>query len=88
MGSSAALAQIYRAARGSTTHDGYRSSPRWRIGSTRWRRSVTAEAFEAIARTLPLGQVGYENAVGAKGQRLIWLDRAVVNRLRSLHGVG
>ena len=39
------------------------------------RIAITAEAFEAIARTLPLGQVGYENAVDAKGQRLIWLDR-------------
>jgi hypothetical protein len=52
------------------------------------RIAMSVEAFEAIARTLPLGDVGYENAVDAKGQRLIWLDRAVVDRLRSLRGVG
>ena len=52
------------------------------------RIAISAEAFEAIARTLPLGSVGYENAVDANGQRLIWLDRAVVERLRSLRGAG
>jgi hypothetical protein len=31
--------------------------------------AITEAAFEAIARTLPLGNVGYENAVDAKGQR-------------------
>ena len=49
---------------------------------------ITAEAFEAIAATLPLGSAGYENATNEKGERLIWLDRAVVDRLRSLRGVG
>ena len=38
--------------------------------------------------TLPLGSVGYENAVDGEGQRLIWLDRSVVDRLRSLRGPG
>jgi hypothetical protein len=32
--------------------------------------------------------VGYENKVNEKGERLIWLDRAVVDRLRSLRGPG
>ena len=50
--------------------------------------ATTAEAFEAIARTLPLGSVGYENAINQRGERLIWLDRAVVDRLRSLRGLG
>jgi hypothetical protein len=52
------------------------------------RIAITEAAFEAIARTLSLGRVGYENAVDAKGQRLIWLDRAVVDRLRLLRGAG
>jgi hypothetical protein len=39
-------------------------------------------------QTLPLGSVGYENKVNEKGERLIWLDRAVVDRLRSLRGPG
>jgi hypothetical protein len=34
---------------------------------------VSVEAFEAIARTLPLGSVGCENKTNEKGQRLIWL---------------
>jgi hypothetical protein len=50
--------------------------------------SISVEAFDAIASTLPLGSVGYENATNEQGQRLIWLDRAVVDRLRSLRGPG
>jgi hypothetical protein len=52
------------------------------------RIAISPEAFEAIARTLPLGNVGYENKVTERGERLIWLDRAVVDRLRSLRGRG
>jgi hypothetical protein len=50
------------------------------------RIAITVEAFEAIASTLPLGSVGYENAVNERGERLIWLDYAVVSRLRALRG--
>jgi hypothetical protein len=52
------------------------------------RIAISVEAFEAIARTLPLGSVGYENKTTETGERLIWLDRAVVDRLRSLRGPG
>jgi hypothetical protein len=52
------------------------------------RISITQAAFEAIARTLPLGSVGYENKTDEQGNRLVWLDRAVVDRLRSLRGPG
>jgi hypothetical protein len=31
-------------------------------------------AFEALAATLPLGTVGYENELSPKGERLIWLE--------------
>jgi hypothetical protein len=50
------------------------------------RIAITQAAFEAIARTLPLGSVGYENKTNKQGEKLIWLDRAVVDRLRSLRG--
>jgi hypothetical protein len=52
------------------------------------RIAITVEAFEAIARTLPLGNVGYENQINERGERLIWLDHAVVARLRAMRGHG
>jgi hypothetical protein len=33
------------------------------------RIAISAEAFEAIARTLPLGSVGYENKTDERGVR-------------------
>jgi hypothetical protein len=47
---------------------------------------ITQAAFDAIAKTL--GSVGYENETNEKGERLIWLDQSVVDRLRSLRGPG
>ena len=35
------------------------------------RIAISVEAFEAIARTLPLGSVGYENKTNERGERLI-----------------
>jgi hypothetical protein len=52
------------------------------------RIAITQAAFEAIAATLPLGSVGYENQTNEKGERLIWLDRAMVDRLRAMRGPG
>jgi hypothetical protein len=52
------------------------------------RIAITQAAFEAVARTLPLGNVSFENKIDEEGNRLIWLDRAVVDRLRSLRGAG
>jgi hypothetical protein len=37
------------------------------------RIAISQAAFEAIANTLMLGSVGFENQVDANGQRLIWL---------------
>ena len=34
------------------------------------RITITAEAFDAVAATLPLGSVGYEAELKAKGERL------------------
>ncbi|HZZ21813.1 MAG TPA: hypothetical protein VFE60_04190 [Roseiarcus sp.] len=52
------------------------------------RIAISPEAFEAIAKTLPLGNVSFENKTSERGEKLIWLDRAVVDRLRSLRGAG
>jgi hypothetical protein len=52
------------------------------------RIAITAEAFEAIARTLPLGTVSSENATNERGERLVWLAPNVLNRLRAMRGPG
>jgi hypothetical protein len=55
------------------------------------RIAISAAAFDAIAATLPLGTVAFEPTGargGAKGERLIWLDPDVVNKLRTLRGPG
>jgi hypothetical protein len=43
--------------------------------------AISQAAFDAIAATLPLGSVGYENGVKERGERLIWLDPGVVSRV-------
>ena len=52
------------------------------------RIAITAAAFEAIAATLPLGSVGYENAVNEHGERYVWLAPNVVDRLKAMRGAG
>jgi hypothetical protein len=52
------------------------------------RIAISQAAFDAIAKTLPVGSVGYENKVNEKGERLIWLDPSVVDRLRAMRGPG
>ena len=37
---------------------------------------------------MPFGSVNFEAGVDDKGERYIWLPRAVVDRLRSLRGPG
>jgi len=39
------------------------------------RISITAQAFEAISSTMPLGAVAYEAETTADGGRFIWIDR-------------
>ena len=34
------------------------------------------------------GSVGYETEPDERGERLIWLDRAIIDRLRSVRGPG
>jgi hypothetical protein len=50
------------------------------------RIAITQAAFDAIARTMPFGSVNFEAGVDEKGERYIWLPRAVDDRLRSLRG--
>jgi hypothetical protein len=52
------------------------------------RIAITQDAFDAIARTMPFGSVNFKSEVDDKGERYIWLPRAVVDRLRALRGPG
>jgi hypothetical protein len=52
------------------------------------RTSITEQAFLAIASTLALGSVGFENPVNENGERLIWLERTAVDRLRCHSSAG
>ena len=47
------------------------------------RIAISQAAFDAIAATLAL-----ENKTNERGERLIWLDHAVVARLRAMRGPG
>jgi hypothetical protein len=52
------------------------------------RIAISVEAFEAMVRALRPGSVGYENKIDERGERLIWLDHAVVARLMPMRGRG
>jgi len=52
------------------------------------RIGITQAAYEAIYATLPFGSVGYENQVNERGERLIWLEPAVLARLKAMRGRG
>jgi hypothetical protein len=52
------------------------------------RIAITAQAFDALAGALPLGNVGFEREPDEKGERLIWLEPRVVAKLRALRGPG
>ena len=52
------------------------------------RIAISEAAFQAIASTLPFGNVGYENGVNEKGERLIWLAPNLVDRLKAMRGPG
>jgi hypothetical protein len=52
------------------------------------RIAISQAAFESIARTLPLGSVAFENKINENGERLIWLELRVVDRLRAMRGRG
>src|SRR5271166_1946261 len=52
------------------------------------RIAITPAAFDAIAATLPLGSVGCKPELNEKGERLIWLERAHVDKLAAMRGPG
>jgi hypothetical protein len=52
------------------------------------RIAISVEAFETIARTLPVGSVGFEAEANEQGERLIWLEAAMVDRLGAMRGPG
>jgi hypothetical protein len=52
------------------------------------RIAISVEAFEAIARTMPLGTVGYEAEANERGERLIWIEDAMADRLSAMRGPG
>ena len=50
--------------------------------------AITKAAFDAIAATLPLGSVSFENAFNERGERYVWLPPNVVDRLRATRRPG
>lgn len=52
------------------------------------RIAISVEAFEAIAKTLPLGSVGYETEANERGERTVWLEEVWVNRLGAMRRPG
>jgi hypothetical protein len=50
------------------------------------RIAISKAAFDAIAATLPLGSVSYENHVNERGERYVWLPPNVVDRLAGQNG--
>ena len=50
------------------------------------RITITIEAFEAIARTLPFGSVSYETEANERGERTVRLEEVWVNRLSAMRG--
>ena len=52
------------------------------------RIAISQAAFEAIARTLPLSTVSFENKIDENGDRLIWIERRMLDKLRSHRRAG
>jgi hypothetical protein len=52
------------------------------------RISITTAAFGAICSTLPLGSAAVEAVANERGERLIWLDDAMADRLGAMRGPG
>jgi hypothetical protein len=52
------------------------------------RIAISQAAFDAIGSTLPPGSTGYENAVNDKGERLIWIERRMLDKLNSYRRTG
>ena len=49
---------------------------------------MTVAAYDAIRATLPLGSVAVEPGLSAKGERTVWLEDAMADRLGAMRGPG
>jgi hypothetical protein len=52
------------------------------------RIAIAAAAYEAIAATLPLGNVGYETERSEKGEVFIWLEERWLDKLTAMRDPG
>jgi hypothetical protein len=52
------------------------------------RIAITQAAFDAVAATLPLGSLGFEREPNDMGERMIWLEQRVIDKLTALRGPG
>ena len=52
------------------------------------RIAISPAAFAAISATLSVESVSFEGEPGEKGERLIWLNEAVVDTLRVMRRPG
>jgi hypothetical protein len=46
--------------------------------------AITQAAFDAIAKTLPVGSVGYEAEPDAQGEMHIWIDDRQADKLAAM----
>ena len=46
--------------------------------------AISTEAFAAIVATMPLGTVAFEQDLNGMGQRYVWLEVAVADRLSAM----
>lgn len=52
------------------------------------RIAISVEAFAAIVATMPLGTVAFEQEIDTNGQRYVWVEVAVADRLGALRRRG
>ena len=50
--------------------------------------AITQAAYDAICARLPLGSVGYEVEANEQGERYVWLEDAMADRLGAIRGPG
>jgi hypothetical protein len=52
------------------------------------RIAISVEAYDAISAILTLGSVGYEVEANERGERAVWLEDAMADRLGAMRGPG
>ena len=52
------------------------------------RIAITAAAYDAICATLPVGSVAVEAEANERGERTVWLEDAMADRLGAMWGPG